>query len=49
MVDLPDETRDMKDKAQDLEGDMFDRNKPDTNQQQESHTDPDAARDQQQE
>lgn len=46
MVDLPDEARDMKDKAQDAEGDMFDRNKPDT--QQQGQTDQDAARDREQ-
>lgn len=47
MVDLPDEARDMKDKAQDAEGDMFNRDKPDN--RQEGQTDQDAARDSQQE
>lgn len=47
MVDLPDDARDMKDKAQDLEGDMFNRDKSDN--RQDEQRDQDAARDTQQE
>lgn len=46
MVDLPDDAREMKDKAQDMEGDMFNRDKPDNQQEQR---DQDASRDSQQE
>jgi hypothetical protein len=41
MVDLPDEAREMKDKGQNVEGDMFDRKKPDN---QQGQTDEDMSR-----